>query len=84
MALVVSDTGVGVAEQDQERIFEKFERGGSQSRQSGAGLGLSLVKSLIELHGGVVELKSNPGRGTTVTCWLDAPIAARPNARVTA
>ena len=84
VALVVSDTGVGVAEQDQERIFEKFERGGSQSRQSGAGLGLSLVKSLIELHGGVVELKSNPGRGTTVTCWLDAPIAARPNARVTA
>ena len=84
VALVVSDTGVGVAEQDQERIFEKFERGSSQARQSGAGLGLSLVKSLIELHGGVVELRSNPGRGTTVTCWLNGAVPARKEARATA
>ena len=84
VALVVSDTGVGVAEQDQERIFEKFERGGSQSRQSGAGLGLSLVKSLIELHGGVVELRSNPGLGTTVTCWLDGRVTVRAIAKATA
>ena len=84
VALVVSDTGVGVAEQDQGRIFEKFERGSSQARQSGAGLGLSLVKSLIELHGGVVELKSNPGRGTMVTCWLDGRVSKRAAARATA
>jgi signal transduction histidine kinase len=84
VALIVSDTGVGVAEQDQERIFEKFERGSSQARQSGAGLGLSLVKSLIELHGGVVELHSHPGRGTTVTCWLNATVPARNGAKVTA
>ena len=70
VALVVADTGVGVAREDQERIFEKFERGNPHARQSGPGLGLSLVKSFIELHGGTVELQSRPGSGTTVTCWL--------------
>jgi signal transduction histidine kinase len=70
VALVVADTGVGVRAEDQERIFEKFERGDPQARQSGPGLGLSLVKSFIELHGGRVELDSRPGSGTTVTCWL--------------
>jgi signal transduction histidine kinase len=71
VALVVADTGVGVPREDQRRIFEKFERGNPQARQSGPGLGLSLVKSFIELHGGEVELQSHPGSGTTVTCWLN-------------
>ncbi len=71
VALVVADTGVGVPREDQARIFEKFERGNPQARQSGPGLGLSLVKSFIELHGGEVELQSHPGSGTTVTCWLN-------------
>ncbi len=84
VALVVSDTGVGVAEQDQERIFEKFERGSSQARQTGAGLGLSLVKSLIELHGGRVDLESHPGRGTTVTCWLNGAVPAAAETRLLA
>jgi signal transduction histidine kinase len=70
VALVVADTGVGVPREDQRRIFEKFERGNPQARQSGPGLGLSLVKSFIELHGGHVELESRPGSGTVVTCWL--------------
>jgi signal transduction histidine kinase len=68
--LIVSDTGVGVHHEDIERVFGKFERAGGQSGHSGAGLGLSLVKSLIELHGGWVELESEPGRGTRVTCHL--------------
>jgi signal transduction histidine kinase len=68
--LIVSDTGVGVRQEDIERVFDKFERAGGQSGQSGAGLGLSLVKSLIELHGGWVELDSEPARGTRVTCHL--------------
>ena len=73
VALAVSDTGVGVAPEDQRRIFEKFERGsGREARQAGAGLGLALVKSFIELHGGSVELKSRPGAGTTVTCRIPA------------
>ncbi len=72
VALVVADTGVGVRREDQVRIFEKFERGNPHARQSGPGLGLSLVKSFIELHGGQVELDSRPGTGTTVTCYLNA------------
>ena len=76
MALVVADTGVGVPREDQARIFEKFERGNPQARQSGPGLGLSLVKSFIELHGGRVELDSRPGIGTTVTCYLSDKQAA--------
>jgi signal transduction histidine kinase len=72
VALIVSDTGVGVAAEDQARIFEKFERG--NTRQSGAGLGLALVRSFIELHGGTVELRSAPGEGTTVTCWLNVEL----------
>ncbi len=72
VALTVADTGVGVPQEDQARIFEKFERGSSSARNSGPGLGLSLVKSFIELHGGTVEMDSRPGIGTTVTCYLDA------------
>lgn len=69
----VSDTGVGIPEDEQDRVFEKFERGsGVAGPQSGvgAGLGLSLVKSLIELHGGDVRLDSSPGKGTSVFCRL--------------
>jgi signal transduction histidine kinase len=78
VALIVADTGVGVPREDQARIFEKFERGSPNARQSGPGLGLSLVKSFIELHGGTVEMDSRPGTGTTVTCYLNATAAAAP------
>jgi signal transduction histidine kinase len=81
LLLTVADTGVGVPPEDQQRIFDKFERGNPQARQSGPGLGLSLVKSFIELHGGRVELDSRPGSGTTVTCRVSAilePQAALP------
>ena len=75
IALIVADTGVGVPREDQARIFEKFERGSPNARHSGPGLGLSLVKSFIELHGGMVEMDSRPGSGTTVTCYLNIPAA---------
>ncbi|HKW52761.1 MAG TPA: ATP-binding protein, partial [Stellaceae bacterium] len=75
IALIVADTGVGVPREDQARIFEKFERGSPNARHSGPGLGLSLVKSFIELHGGTVEMDSRPGTGTTVTCYLAIPAA---------
>lgn len=76
VVLAVSDTGVGIPPADRERVFEKFERGNPQGRQSGAGLGLSLVKSLIELHGGRIEIDSEPGRGTTIASRLPATMAA--------
>jgi signal transduction histidine kinase len=72
VALSVIDTGIGIPAEDRERVFERFERGPS-SRASGAGLGLSLVRSLVELHGGKVALESTLGTGTTITCTL--PIA---------
>jgi signal transduction histidine kinase len=66
----VIDTGVGIPETDQARIFGRFERSNDHLRQGGAGLGLALVKSFIELHHGHIELSSAPGTGTTVTCVL--------------
>ncbi len=68
--LMVSDTGAGMRAEDVARVFGKFERGSEQSGQGGAGLGLSLVKSLIELHSGWVEMDSQPGKGTRVTCHV--------------
>jgi signal transduction histidine kinase len=70
LVLSVSDTGVGIPMADQARIFEKFERGDPTLRQTGAGLGLSLVKSLIELHGGTVTIESSAEKGTIVRCHL--------------
>jgi len=72
LVLSVADTGVGIPLADQARVFDKFERGDPQVYQTGAGLGLSLVKSLIELHGGRVTIESSPDRGTTVRCHLPA------------
>ena len=55
--------------------MQSFERGaGPRSGRTGAGLGLSLVKSFVELHGGRVEIESEPDKGTTVICRL--PVAA--------
>ncbi len=68
--ITVADTGQGIPEEDQNRVFEKFERG--SGKKSGAGLGLSLVRSLINLHGGSVDLKSIPNKGTTVLVKLPA------------
>ncbi|MBI3710742.1 MAG: PAS-domain containing protein [Proteobacteria bacterium] len=67
----VSDTGIGIAEEDQTRVFEAFVRGrkGKGSR-TGAGLGLPLVKRIVELHNGRVEISSPTSRGTTVVCIL--------------
>jgi signal transduction histidine kinase len=66
MQISVTDTGVGIASSDIDRVFEKFEKG----KQGGVGLGLSLVKSLIELHGGWVEIHSARNKGTQVICHL--------------
>jgi signal transduction histidine kinase len=71
--LSVTDTGIGIAKHDHQRIFEKFVRGKDPTgRAVGAGLGLALVQKLIELHGGEVALKSTPHKGTSVTCRLPA------------
>jgi signal transduction histidine kinase len=78
LVLSVSDTGVGIPIADQERIFDKFERGDPTLYQTGAGLGLALVKSLVELHGGTVTIESGPEQGTTVRCHLPIGHTAAP------
>ncbi|WP_256622544.1 PAS domain S-box protein [Methanolobus chelungpuianus] len=63
----VTDTGIGIAESDFDKLFMPFKQINSQlSRQySGSGLGLSIVKELVELHGGNVTVESEPGKGST-------------------
>lgn len=70
VGLYVSDNGIGIKEADQTRVFEKFQRAAPPDRQRSVGLGLSLVKNFIELHGGRVQLDSTLGEGTRVTCFL--------------
>jgi len=68
--IVVSDTGVGIDEEERELVFNKFYTASGQFARKGVGLGLSLVQSFVELHGGKVELESVTDEGTTVICRL--------------
>lgn len=67
---VVSDDGVGIPAEVLPAVFQPFEAHASQGRRRGAGLGLSIVKSLVELHGGSIDIRSEMGEGTTVTVRL--------------
>jgi signal transduction histidine kinase len=64
----VTDHGPGIAADKKDKVFDWFETHSNGSRHRGTGLGLSLVRSFVELHGGTVTLDSAVGRGTTVTC----------------
>lgn len=78
MDIIVSDTGIGISKADLERVFEPFERIVIEHRADmsanalsrGAGLGLSLVKNIVELHEGHVAIESEEGKGTRVTLSL--------------
>lgn len=71
LVMTVTDTGQGIAEEDRDRIFKPFERAQSTPGGGrGAGLGLTLVKNIIEMHKGTVTIDSAEGRGTTVTVTL--------------
>lgn len=72
--IVVSDTGMGIAEEDHRRVFERFiQVDGSSSREfCGTGLGLALAKELVELHGGQIHLKSELGKGSRFS--FDLPL----------
>jgi signal transduction histidine kinase/CheY-like chemotaxis protein len=67
LEIEVGDTGVGIAEDEQERIFDAFQRGGRSARTSteGTGLGLTLSRRFVELHGGRMWMESTPGSGST-------------------
>ena len=69
IAISVQDTGLGIPEEEQATVFDRRVRS-KGSRHRGAGLGLSLVKSIVQLHKGRIDLRSTPGAGTTVTVHL--------------
>ena len=75
IAISVTDTGIGIAPEDQAAIFEEFRQVGSDDarKQEGTGLGLTLAKKFVELHGGRIWVESEPGRGSTFTFTL--PVA---------
>jgi len=72
----VRDTGIGIAEADRPRVFEKFFRSeDAQVRErTGHGLGLALVKDIVELHGGSLSVESEPGVGSefVIELWREA------------
>jgi two-component system, cell cycle sensor histidine kinase PleC len=81
----VADTGVGIAPEDQVKVFENFGQGRHEVilQDKGTGLGLPIVKGLAEAHGGRLELESEIGKGTRVTVYLPTT-RARPRADVRA
>jgi len=74
----VKDSGIGIAPDDHGRVFDRFVQldGSTARKYSGTGLGLSLVKEIIELHGGKIQIDSDVGRGATFWFWL--PITEPP------
>lgn len=83
IVISVADNGKGIAEDQIEHIFKRFTKGNTTTQNAGAGLGLSLVKSFIELHGGHVELTSKENVGTTVYCHLPLSLAVPPREMAT-
>ena len=67
----VADTGVGIAPEDQEAVFEEFRQVGTADKKvEGTGLGLALSRKFVELHGGRIWVKSQVGEGSTFTFTL--------------
>ena len=84
MHIAVDDHGPGLDADEQRQVFEPFFRGRDAvaNQIQGSGLGLSLVRRIVDAHGGRVELESAPGRGSTFTICLPAGLAgARPRRR---
>lgn len=78
--IVVTDHGIGIPRHDQERIFEQFERAVSERRYGGFGLGLWIVRSVLDRMGGTISVSSEAGHGSTFTIVMPIAARARPGA----
>jgi signal transduction histidine kinase len=79
--LSVEDEGIGISPEDQQRIFGRFERAASMRHYGGFGLGLYILREIVEGHGGTVSVESEPGKGARFTVTiplLDAPDGETP------
>ena len=81
--LIVSDTGAGISADEMPHVFERFWRGARapELRASGSGLGLSIVKSIVDMHDGTINILSAPDMGTRMTVDLPRTIAVSSPAR---
>jgi signal transduction histidine kinase len=86
LAIVVSDTGIGISDEDIPKVMTSFGQVESKvsRKYEGSGLGLPLAKHLVELHGGTLTLESQVGCGTTVTITLPSDCMVHPARRITA
>lgn len=77
LKISVTDTGIGIRPEDTDKIFEEFEQvdGSYSRRHEGLGLGLALTKRLVELHGGVIQVESRPGKGSIFSFILPAAVS---------
>jgi signal transduction histidine kinase len=75
-ALQVKDNGVGIAPDAREHIFDRFYRGDPAREGSGTGLGLALVRSIVQLHHGQIRVSSEPGSGSCFRVTLSLASAA--------
>ena len=82
--LTVTDTGIGIAADEMPHVFDRFWRGAKRPelRASGSGLGLSIVRSIVDMHEGTINITSSPDVGTRVTVDLPRTPSAAPGASV--
>jgi two-component system phosphate regulon sensor histidine kinase PhoR len=75
----VADTGVGIAREDQARIFERFYKTDPSRNRSGTGLGLAIARHVVEAHGGLINVESQEGQGSRFFFTLPIATVAQPS-----
>jgi two-component system OmpR family sensor kinase len=73
----IRDHGIGIPQKDLAHVFDRYNRGSNVSGIVGTGVGLYLVKMVVDLHGGSIAVESNEGEGSRFTVWLPMSLASR-------